>query len=391
MSPENSVRYELLAEKWLNGTITPEEAQEYANWYLANQEKTVDIPAAFAASREEQHDRILERLHKSMGEPGKTAPLIHRVHFMRRSGWWAAAAIILLLGAGAYFWSNKPAQPVAVAKTPVQKDILPGSNKAVLTLAGGQTILLDSAANGTLTTQGGAQVIKQDDGQLAYTNDKTGKEAPLIYNTLSTPRGGQYRLTLPDGTDVWLNAASSITYPTTFTGRDRSVSITGEVYFEVAKDKSKPFHVKVNDMSVTVLGTHFNINAYDNEKNVKTTLLEGSVEVSREGDAKTIQPGQQAQVSAAGGSPIRVVSDVNTGQVVAWKNGYFDFRDADLPAVMRQLERWYNIQVTYKGEVPDYAFRGKLQRNLNLSQMLRILDETEVKYKLEGRTLTVRP
>lgn len=390
MSPENSAyRYELLAEKWLNGTITPEEAQEYADWYLANQEKPIGIPAAFAASRQVQHDRILDKLHKSMGEPGKAAPLVHRVHFMRRSGWWAAAAIILLLGAGAYFWTSRPAGRLAGTTKPVQKDIPPGGNKAVLTLAGGQTIVLDSAANGMLATQGASQVIKQDNGQLAYTSDKQAHSAALLYNTLSTPRGGQYRLTLPDGTGVWLNAASSITYPTAFTAQERKVTVTGEAYFEVAQDKSKPFHVQVNNMEVTVLGTYFNINAYTNEADIKTTLLEGSVRISRGGDTKLLRPGQQAQAGNA--AAIRVVDDVNTSQVVAWKNGLFDFKDADLKAVMRQLERWYDIQVEYKGVVSGYAFRGKLQRSLNLAQVLHILDEMEVKYTLQGRVLTVNP
>jgi ferric-dicitrate binding protein FerR (iron transport regulator) len=248
---------------------------------------------------------------------------------------------------------------------------------------------LDSAANGMLATQGASQVIKQDNGQLAYTSDKQAHTAALLYNTLSTPRGGQYRLTLPDGTGVWLNAASSITYPTAFAAHERKVSVTGEAYFEVAKDKSKPFHVQVNDMEVTVLGTYFNINAYTDEADIKTTLLEGSVNISKGGDTKLLRPGQQAQAGNA--AAIRVVDDVNTSQVVAWKNGLFDFKDADLKAVMRQLERWYDIEVEYKGAVSGYAFRGKLQRSLNLTQVLHILDEMEVKYTLQGRVLTVKP
>jgi len=317
---------------------------------------------------------------------------MHRVLFLKRAAlWWAAAAVLLLFAVSAYFLVRKPATaPPVIVDNPVQKDILPGSNKAVLTLAGGETIVLDSAAKGTLAQQGATRIVKMADGQLSYTSDNAQKQAAVLYNTLSTPRGGQYRLSLPDGTEVWLNAASSITYPTVFAAAERNVSITGEVYFEVAKDKTRPFRVTANAMTVEVLGTHFNVNAYPNEADTKTTLLEGSVLVNKGGATKRLRPGQQAQVSH-NQPEVKLVNDVNTNQVVAWKNGLFDFNDADLATVLRQVERWYDIQVQYKTDLPRFAFQGKLQRSLNLSQILRVLTENEINYTMEGHTLVIKP
>ena len=266
----------------------------------------------------------------------------------------------------------------------VQNDVAPGGNKAVLTLANGRQIFLDSAHTGMLAQQGNAQIVKTDSGRLEYTIVQ-GKPAGIVYNTLMTPRGGQFKLRLPDGTDVWLNSASSIRYPTAFAEGERKVEITGEAYFEVAGDKAKPFQVKVGDMNVLVMGTHFNINAYADEGAVATTLLEGSVKVSSGNKSATLKPGQQAVAA----SELTIVNNANVEQIMAWKNGYFSFNQADLRTVLRMLERWYDIDVKYPDNIPVRHFTGELSRDLTLSQVISVLGEMDVKFKIEGKTLTV--
>ncbi len=310
---------------------------------------------------------------------------------VRRMGrkWWAAAAVMLLVSGSAYLWMNhhKNEPPVAAAGKPLPHDVLPGGNKAILTLANGGTIILDSTANGTLAQQGNASVVKLANGQLAYTT--AGKETgPVLYNTMTTPRGGQYKIQLPDGTDVWLNAASSITYPTAFTGSERTVTVTGEVYFEVAKDKAKPFHVKVNNLFVDVLGTHFNINSYGDETAVKTTLLEGSVKITAGKENRMLRPGEQAQVAQ---HRVTVVSNADIDQVMAWKNGLFNFNKLSLQEVLRQLSRWYDVEVVYQGTLTPRKFGGEIQRDLNLSEVLDGLRETGVHFSIDGKKLIVTP
>ncbi len=304
--------------------------------------------------------------------------------------WWAAAAIFLLLAAGSYFFINKEhskKEVAAVKKNVLINDVSPGGNKAILTLANGATIILDNAKNGALTQQGNSKVVKLDDGKLAYNSNGTNSPASVEYNTVSTPRGGQYQLTLSDGSKVWLNAESAITFPTAFTGNDRKVTIKGEAYFEVAHDASKPFQVTVNGMQVQVLGTHFNINAYDDEGEIKTTLLEGSVKVSKGPESKLITPGQQAVVSST--EPKIVVQQADVDEAVAWKNGLFHFNNADLQEVMRQLSRWYDVNVMYDGTIPKREFAGEMQRDLNLSQVLELLVKNDVHFKIDGKKIIV--
>ncbi|HVI45717.1 MAG TPA: FecR domain-containing protein [Chitinophaga sp.] len=315
----------------------------------------------------------------------KTTPVTIPVH--RRLWWsWAAAAVTIGVLAGClyYFWkpstTEKPPAPVSLR---YHNEVAPGGNKAVLTLSDGSVIQLDDAQNGTLGKQGNAQVVKLRSGQLAY--QPAGTATAVSYNTLSTPKGGQYQVALPDGTIVWLNAASSLHYPTAFTGSERTVELTGEGYFEVAPLARQPFHVKVNGADVTVLGTHFNIMAYTNEKTMKVTLLEGAVNVSAGGAARRLIPQQQAVVQNAAIS----VANVDTDQETAWKNGFFIFDKADIQTVMRQLERWYNIDVTYEGIPPSLRFAGGMQRNLPLTKVLKILEQNQVRFSIEGRHITV--
>lgn len=321
-------------------------------------------------------------------------PAIQSTGLVRKMKWLRiAAAIIVLFSVGAYFWLNRSSTKNEIVKTePAQElknDVLPGSNKAILTLANGSQIVLDSAANGKLAQQGNTEVTKFANGELVYKG--TGNLAnEVLYNTMSTPRGGQYRLILPDGSRVWLNAASSIRYPTTFIGKERTVEITGEAYFEVVKNAAMPFKVTANGMEVAVLGTHFNINAYNDEPSVKTTLLEGSVKVSKGSSHTIIKPGQQTQLNSSG--VIKVIQNADVAEAVAWKDGRFEFKDADLKTIMRQVMRWYDVDVEYQGnDALERYFTADISRNKTLSGLLKILKLSDVDFKLEGKKLTVTP
>ena len=306
---------------------------------------------------------------------------------------WARAAAVLVVAVGiGQFVSTKKniSQPVVAAKQQVlPHDVPPGGNKAVLTLADGSTIILDSANNGALAQQGGIKVLKINAGQLSY---KTGTVAmgEVLFNTIATPRGGQYQITLADGTQVWLNAASSLRFPTAFEGNTRDVELTGEAYFEVAKNPGKPFHVKVNQMDVQVLGTHFNIMAYGNESTAKTTLLEGRVTVTNKGQTQQLAPGQQAVLNNTGNG--FTVRDVNTDLAVAWKNGLFRFKETNIREIMRQVERWYDVEVDFKAMGNDQDYTGIVPRTQNVSALLQMLELTgTVHFTVEGRKITVQP
>ncbi|MEO8584444.1 MAG: FecR family protein [Flavitalea sp.] len=308
----------------------------------------------------------------------------HQLRFYQNRFFKYAASILIIIGAGKFIWTHnsspKNIPKVAMAVT-TANEILPGGQKALLTLADGSTIVLDSVANGKIAQQGQMEVIKLSGGQLRYESAKNidvGGE-PMQLNTMSTPRGGQYQLVLPDGSKVWLNAESSITYPVAFTGPERMVNISGEVYFEVFKDKTRPFRVQAKDVQVEVLGTHFNINAYSNEGPVKTSLLEGSVKINKQ----VLKPGQ-AYLDG------KIVS-TNVERDVAWKNGVFNFNDQDLSQVMRQLARWYNLDVLYPKGVPKKEYGGEMGRNLNLEQVLKGLENSGVHFELKGTSLIVKP
>jgi ferric-dicitrate binding protein FerR (iron transport regulator) len=316
-------------------------------------------------------------------DPIKKSPVV----FLKRSWIAAAAIVIVVLGIGIVWMMKKNTHSVDnVVVTPSKTEIVPGKDGAILTLADGRTIVLDSAGNGLIATQSGSEIVLSD-GQVIY---KPGNDADVVYNTMSTPKGRQFRLVLPDGTKAWLNAASSLRYPTAFSGKERNVEVSGEVYFEVSKNPKMPFKVKVNeDVEVTVLGTHFNINSYSNEASINTTLLEGSVQISSKGQKEILKPGQQAQINAD--QKMKVVNDVNLKKVMAWKDGVFDFDDAKLQEVMRQLERWYDIEVVYEKGVPDMEFVGTLGRDLSLEDVLKGLKLSEVNFRVEGRKLIVMP
>jgi ferric-dicitrate binding protein FerR (iron transport regulator) len=266
--------------------------------------------------------------------------------------------------------------------------IVPGGNKAILTLADGSVIQLDSTGTGVIANQGNI-LLYTSNGELAYKPAEATGINEIVFNTISTPKGGQYHVVLADGTKVWLNSASSIRYPTAFAGEKRIVELTGEGYFEVAHNAKQPFHVKVNDMEVAVLGTHFNINSYSDEPSVKTTLLEGKVMVRNQHDFVSLNPGQQAIIEPEQ-TKIRIAHSVDVDEVVAWKNGRFLFNGADVEVIMRQVARWYDVEIVYEQKINE-PITGGLGRSENVQQLLNILEATgKVKFLVNGKQIVVK-
>jgi len=297
-----------------------------------------------------------------------------------------AASIIGLIASGTHlvmYVLKKERNKIASHN--FKNDAAPGSNKATLTLADGSSIILDDARDGAISQQGGAKVIKLG-GKVFYRT--TGSTSEIEYNTITTPRGGQYQVELPDGSRVWINAASSLRFPTSFSGKERRVEIDGEAYFEVAKNKSMPFIVQVKDAEVQVLGTHFDVMAYDEEGYVNTTLLEGSVKFVSGGKISLLKPGQQSQLSRDG--QMKLISDVDIDKVMAWKNGLFVFDNSDLESVMRQLSRWYDIDVIYRTRNAATSFVGEIPRTSKLSDVLKVFELTsKLRFEIEGKKLIV--
>ncbi len=392
--PEN---ISALIEKYQSGTASADEKRRLDEWYQSFDDAWVTLKSGEELTEQQLADRIKLRLLETIrhgGEPKlKTAG--------RR---WnlpaAAAAILILLSASIYFFfpkSQKPELAKAMPANPIPKnDVAPGGNKAMLTLANGTTIVLDSASNGTLSQQGNIKIQKLNNGLVTYTvNGKQISENDEdFYNTISTPRGGQYRVTLADGTQVWLNAASSIRFPVVFTGTSRTVEVTGETYFEVAKNKTVPFRVKASSSEIEVLGTHFNVNAYDDEPSIKTTLLEGAVKITvpastTDQKQRFLKPGQQSAILKSG--KINVIDNADIKEVMAWRNGRFQFKSSDLQSILRQIARWYDVDIEYRGNV-SLHFTGHLPKNEYVSKVFEKLELTgEVHFKIEGEKIIVTP
>lgn len=413
MSIQDRLTY--LLRQALNHSATAAELQELSD--LVRDDQTGDITRQLENLLQEQlpataanaYDpvywdniagEILASDHSSIA--AKEAPLtpVIPLRTPNRLRWMpAAAAALLLLSAGLYFLLRPVPHAPAVATTaPVLKnDIAPGGNKAVLILADGTQIPLDSAGGEQLTQQGNTRISRPTGGQLMYTalaTDHPSASAAPSYNTLRTPRGGQFQVTLPDGTKVWLNAASALKYPVVFNGRSRQVELTGEAYFEVAQNEKMPFKVNVHtgadSLEVAVLGTQFNIMAYEEEALVKTTLLQGAVKVSSNHSSKQLAPGQGAHLDKHD-HILSVAPQVNTEEAVAWKNGFIQLEGNDIASAMRLIARWYNMEVVYKAPVTAH-FRGIIPRNVPVSQVLKMMEMTgEVHFEIRGKQIIVSP
>lgn len=376
---QNENRYAALLDKWENGTISQSEKEELLLFLADEDIDDIEIKQSFARDEKELRDRIMARIHQSTQFPV-------RRKLQKQRAILAAAAVLFVIACSVfYLYKPRANQVVAASKNNIDS-IKPGDNKAVLTLADGTIIELDSANNIALA-QSQSNIRQMDIGilQVGGANHSNGGE-----NILNTPKGGQYKIVLSDGTQVWLNAASSLHFPGSFSTAERKVSLEGEAYFEVAKDAKHPFIVNVADGSeVKVLGTHFNVMSYPEENHTETTLLEGSVEVKKQGRLLKLQPGEQAR--SVGDEKQVLKRDVDLDAVVAWKNGVFSFDNADVKTVMTQLARWYDIEVVYKGKITSH-FVGTIPRSAGLSEVLQMLELTgTIHFTQEGKIITVSP
>jgi transmembrane sensor len=385
----NKQEFLQLIDKYLIGEASKEEEQLLLNFFDSFQSE-VEWNEKLYGVKHQLEEKMLKRLQAAIKVQAKSTHAGIRFLSLKNI---AAAIIAFALITTAVFYIFKPIakQPLIALQKPIKFDAEPGSNKAILTLANGSKLVLNAAKNGVLAKNRQISIKKTKDGQLIYLVESTkdiNADSTVAYNTISTPVGGQYQVILPDGTMVWLNAASSLKFPTVFKGRQRVVELTGEAYFEVAKNRDMPFSVNVNDMQVKVLGTHFNIMAYTNEPAIKTTLLEGSVALSNGLVNNTLKPGQQGVLNKRG--EIKVLN-VDAAHYIAWKNGYFEFNRSNIREIMNQLSRWYGTEVSYTGNIPDDEFVGRIERSAKLSQVLHILQLSKVNFKLQDKKIIVTP
>lgn len=403
-----NTRLEELYLKWVNKTATPQEKAALIELLEsgASKEQLTPLIDKIWDDLRDDHDFSLsdkQQLANNILKQWPAEPVVTGRTPVRFFRWgWAVAATILLLTGTVFVWkllvqkdthTVKDAGQIAVHTEVIQ----PGSNGAILTLADGRQIVLDSAANGVISKQGGAEVSLQNNQIVYKAGEEPVAENTMAYNTMKTPKGRQFQLVLPDGSKVWLNAASSIRYPVAFNNKERRVEISGEAYFEVAHDKTKPFIVQTKNQAVQALGTSFNVNAYEDETIEKTTLIEGSVKVSSITNDQSVphhplstilNPGQQAKID--NNKQLLSVANNQSEAAIAWKNGYFNLENIPFDQVMKQLERWYDIQVVYENGVPDLHFVGGLSRNVTLAALIRALQVSEVHFKVEtGRRLIV--
>lgn len=375
---------ESILKKYLEGNATPEETiflEQYLH-YLEDQPGLSTLLSE--AENEKIERRNWERLNTQIDQPYYSISPHHKWR------WVAAASVTLAIGLGAWFFLlHKNDEQQQIVQKTVPNDIKPPeTNRATITLTNGQQVYLDSAAVGSLAVQGTVKLIKLANGKIAYQTESDQIIDKPVYNTLTNPLGSKVvDMTLADGSRVWLNAGSSVTFPIAFIGNERTVSITGEAYFQVASDKTKPFRVNKGSMQVEVLGTHFNVNAYDDERDIKVTLLEGSVRIKMNEESQMLKPGEQAKISGT----VSVTRDVDLEEVMAWKDGRFKFSGVDMETIMRQAARWYDIDVEYRGKV-EGTLSGGIARDVNVSRLFHVLELTDkVRFEIEGRKVIVIP
>ncbi|MDX3912141.1 MULTISPECIES: FecR family protein [Olivibacter] len=384
-----------LAYKWERGLLTDSEKADFEAWYNSHNDKLAEISANYDAE-EVIKNRLLNQLVSHMGA-GHTEKRYPKRRFI---SWIAVAAILLLMFSIGTFVYVSESVGFKQSLLTNKNDINPGRNKAILTLADGRKINLDAGTDGAIAEENGMKITKTADGQLIYEvvadpvkqGRRGDKKAEIVYNTIETPKGGQYKIVLPDRSYVWLNAASTLKYPTDFTQENRTVELKGEAYFEIQPDKYRPFIVKNEHQITKVLGTQFNISAYNKEEAVKTTLVEGAVSVvaisSKENAASALttllKPGEQSTVHNGKTSVLKV----DVAPYIAWKKGVFYFDETKITDAMNQLSRWYDVEIVYKGDVPDTYFYGEISRKKSLSAVLAILEEGGVKFKIDKTTGT---
>jgi transmembrane sensor len=383
-----------LLDKYISGEASHEEEQRLLNFYgsFNSPSETEPIPGL-----DEVKDKIFDKISEKI-TPEVDYSRSFNLYYLKSFS--IAAMILLTITTGIYFYSNRTIQEEEqFVEISVKNDILPGNNKAILTLADGSKISLDDAANGLLASQGNIAITKTENGEIVYEKNNLDKNkgilSPSVINTIQTPKGGKFQVRLPDGSKVWLNSASTLSYPTAFTGTERKVKLEGEAYFEIASNKKIPFRVESDGQIVEVLGTHFNINSYDDEDFTKTTLLEGSVRVilnsqsDVKGKTRMLKPGEQSLTNSSQ-SGIRI-ENADTEKAVAWKNGYFKFKNTPIQQIMREVERWYDVELVYEGTMPTDEFTGFISNEVNISGVLKILEQSGgVKFSVKGKKIKVK-
>lgn len=414
MSQQETNNWRYLIHQYLTNKISREEF-EYLLKHIEDQnglvtlmpvfqdiwDETIDVSSEERKEWDAKFDIMMQKLKP--GESPVIKPSKGRLRKMYRLA--AASILLFMFGAGGYYLFSRIEKSETNSKYQIAAtspaDVQPGSNGAILTLSDGRQIILDSTGNGTLATESTTHIVKKG-GQVIYHASGSGADVnvntPVTYNTMSTPMGKEYQLVLPDGSKVWLNAASSITFPTSFTGKERRVAITGEAYFEVMPLNIKngkgtvPFIVSINPAShentdIEVLGTHFNVNAYPDEDVIKTTLVEGAVRVRKGLESSVITPGQQAQMISNGG--IKLIKNADVEEATAWKNGRFDFDNTKIEMIMRQVARWYNVEVIYKAKIDEH-YTVNILRNIPVSNLLKYLEMSGgVRFEIDENKIIV--
>jgi transmembrane sensor len=368
--------YHKLAGKWLNGTITDVEKKEFSSWYEEKGIKEkINIPEGFVIGELHHSARIWERIQ----ERNRVTKRSKSIFIYKLSS--AAAIIASIIGLGYWILSNN--DNVKETKATVQSAtyIKPGSDKAVLTLSDGRKLMLNDSSTENISDT--YTLINNKNGTLAYNSKNNSIHSTIGYNTMTTPRGGQYRIMLPDGTKVWLNSDSYIKYPTVFTGNARTVTLSGEAFFDVKENTVMPFIVKTNEVDISVLGTAFNVNCYNNESDVSTTLINGSVKVTSENSSKIIKPGQQVQLFRNNPGHLKLNDNVDVSQVIAWQKGLFEFNSTNLQSIAKQLSRWYDVDIVADAKNNDFTFSGGINKKTPLNDVLKILDANGIKHKWE--------
>ena len=385
-----------LLDKYMSGEASLEEEQRLLNFYgsFAEPSEQTDLP-----ENNDLGDRIFDKINEQINPSEDYSPSFYSFYLKPIS---VAAMILMAISISLYFYSNRNQTEAPVeqfAEINTKNDILPGNNKAILILADGSRISLDDAERGLLASQGNTAITKTNSGEIVYEKNQAGKKksssVQSVINTIQTPKGGKYQVRLPDGSKVWLNSASTLSYPTAFTGTERIVKLKGEAYFEITPNKSAPFRVESDDQTVEGLGTHFNVNSYDNEDFTKTTLIEGSVKVilntkaNISGKTKLLKPGEQSSINSSK-SDIKI-ENVDTEKAIAWKNGYFKFKNTPIQEIMREVERWYDVELIYEGNMPTDEFTGFVSNDVNISAVLKILEQSGgVKFTVKGKKLKVK-
>jgi transmembrane sensor len=388
---EKAMRIAYLIAGFVNKTLKPHEFAELDRWLEQSDENIIlfekltdedNIEAGLAEMRQTDVEAAYKRIQNKI-------VFKKEKKYIQLWTYAVAASLILILTAGYFLlWNDQVSAPLATEQPQPANDILPGTDKATLTLADGRTIVLEEQAIGNISLESGTNIIKKDSGQIAY-NTNQGSQGEMVYNTLIIPKGGQYQITLSDGTKVWINAASILRYPVVFSGMERTIELTGEAYLEVVHDPQRPFHVKSANQDVTVIGTRFNISAYRDDALVKTTLLEGKIKLSTESNNIIVKPGQQYITDATGDIALNKKAHVETA--VAWKNGVFSFKDEKIENILKQISRWYDAEIVYEGKV-DHHFNGEISRKLPVSKVLNLLEKTgRVHFDIEGKKIKVRP